>query len=261
MEENLTKLVEYTIPGDEQRLIVSGSDSRLYTSYNPPMEFLSSNGVGYEMALYRLETYFSFPNIISNNNSIRMSIDNGKNWHDLKIPIGCYDINAINEVLQRLLPNKSNDGKVKVPYVVLSGNKNTFKCVLEVMKDTTIVDFDIDNSIRSVLGFEAKKYKGGEQRYESENKVNILNVNSILVHCDIIKPSRVNGMFAPVIYNFSPNVTPGAKIVSQPQHLSYIPLTMNVIPTITAWVTDQNGKILDLRGEVLTLTFHIRKRR
>jgi hypothetical protein len=224
------------------------------------MEFLLSNA-GYEMAMYRLETYFSFPNIDSSNNSIRISIDSGKNWLDLKIPIGCYDITGINEALQRLFPNKSNDKKVKEPYVVLSGNKNTLKCVLEIMKDSTIVDFNTQNSIRSVLGFEAKKYKGGGSRYESENKVNILSVNSILVHCDVINATRVNGMLAPVIYNFFPNVSPGEKIVSQPQHLIYVPLTMNVIPSMTVWVTDQNGELLQLRGEQLTLTFHIRKRR
>ncbi len=225
------------------------------------MEFLSSlNAAGYEIALLRLEMFYSFPNINSSNNSIRISIDSGKNWLDIQIPTGCYDIEGINDALQRLLPEKSNDGKVKVPYVVLSSNKNTLKCVLEITKDSTIVDFEIDNSIRSVLGFEAKKYKGG-QRYESENKVNILSVNSILVHCDVINPSCVNGMLAPVIYNFSPNVSPAERIISQPQHIIYVPLTMSVIPSMTVWITDQNGKILDLRGEELTITFHIRKRR
>ena len=260
MEENLSKLVEYTLPGDEQRLIVSGANSRLHIRYNPPMEFLSSSNAGYEIALYRLETYYSFPNIDSSNNSIRISIDSGRNWLDLKIPIGCYGINGINEALQRLLPHKSNDGKVNEPYVVLSGNKNTLKCVLEIMKDSTIIDFDTENSIRSVLGFQAKKYKGGK-RYESENKVNILSVNSILVYCDVISSSRVNGMLAPVIYNFFPNVSPGEKIVSQPKHLIYVPLTMSVISSMTVWITDQKSNLLDLRGEQLTLTFHIRKRR
>ena len=260
MEEKLSKLVEYTIPGDEQYLVVSGSNSRLYTRYNPPMAFLSSN-TGYEMALCRLETYFSFPNINANNNSIRISIDSGKNWFDLKIPIGCYGINGINETLQRLLlENNSNDEKVKEPYVVLSGNINTLKCVLEIRKDSTIVDFDTKNSIRCMLGFEAKKYKGGK-RYESENKVNILSVNSIMVHCDVIKTSRVNGMLASVIYNFFPNVSPGEKFVHQPQHLNYAPLTMSVIPSMTVWVTDQKNDLLDLREQQLTLTFHIRKRR
>lgn len=260
MEETLSKLVESTVPGDEQHLIISGTNSRLYSRYNPPMEFLSSSNAGYEIALLKLEMFYSFPNIICNNNSIRISIDNGKNWLDFKIPTGCYDIEGINDTLQRLLPEKSNDGRVKVPHVVLSSNKYTLKCVLEIQKDSTIVDFKIDNSIRSVLGFEARKYQGG-QRYESENKVNILTVNSIRVHCDVINPTSVNGMLAPVIYSFSPNVPPAERIISQPQHIIYVPLTMSVIPSMTVWITDQNGKSLDLRGEELTITFHIRKRR
>ena len=39
MERNLSKLVDYTIPGDEQCLVISGSTSRLYTRYDPPMGF------------------------------------------------------------------------------------------------------------------------------------------------------------------------------------------------------------------------------
>ena len=108
---------------------------------------------------------------------------------------------------------------------MLSGNRNTLKCVLEITKETTIVDFDIENSIRSVLGFEARKYKGGSKRYESENNVNILRVNSILVNCDVIASSRINGMPASVIYNFFPNVSPGEKIICQPKHIIYVPLT------------------------------------
>ncbi len=258
MEENLSKLVEYATPGDEYYLIMSGSGSRLYTRYNPPMEFDSSNA-GYEMSLHRLETYFSFPNIDFSNNILRISINGGEKWLNLKIPIGCYDIEGINKILQRLIIEKLG-GKEKEKYVVLSANKNTLKCILEIREATTIVDFDTDNSIRSVLGFEAKKYKGSKI-YESEKIVNILNVNSILVHCDVISSSRVNGVGAPVIYNFFPDVSPGEKIVSQPKHLIYIPLTMSVIPSMTSWLTDQDGKEIDLRGEQLTLTFHVRKRR
>ena len=158
MEENLSKLVDYSSPGDQQYIIVSGSSSRLYTRYEPPMEFLPSNA-GYEIALYRLETYYSFPNIVSSNNSIRISIDNGKSWLDLKIPIGVYDIKGINEALQRLLPSKSNDGQGNGPYVVLSGNKNTQKCVLDIRKDSTIVDFTAKNSIRVCLDFKQRNIK------------------------------------------------------------------------------------------------------
>ena len=177
MEENLSKLVDYTIPGDEQSIVVSGSSSRLYTRYEPPMKFLSSN-TGYEMALYRLETYFSFPNIDSTNNSIRISIDGGKNWLDLKIPTGCYGIDGINEVLQRLLPDDvKNDGKVKKPYIVLSGNRNTLKCVLEIIKDTKIINFDI----KIVLEVCLDSRRGNIKAVQKDMKVKIMLIHYVLI--------------------------------------------------------------------------------
>ena len=253
--EKETKLVDNNKPGDVEYIVISGKGSRLLTTFNSPMAFEPTN-FGYEIALCRLETYYSFPNIDKGNNAIRVSIDSGKNWIDLSIPTGCYDIEGINEALQLLLGERGE----KKSHIVLKGNRNTLKCVLEIAKDSTIVDFNVKNSIRCVLGFEAKKYMGGK-RYESENKVNILRVNSILVHCDIINSSRVNGMLTPTIYNFFPNVSPAEKIVCQPAHLMYIPLSLYTISSMTAWITDQEGKLLDLGGERLAITFHIRKRR
>ena len=256
MEASLDKLVEYAEPGVQNLIVMSGDGSRLRTSFNPPLEWPLTS-VGYEMSLLRLETYFSFPNIDSTNNMMRISI--ARKWYVIQIPTGCYDIDSINNVVQRLLIQLTGV-KEKEKHVILTANRNTLRCTLEIRDGTTIVDFNVDNSLRSVLGFDAKQYKKAG-RYESENIVNILNVNSILVHCDIIESSRVNGVAAPVIYNFFPDVSPGEKIVSQPLHLIYIPLTMSVIPSMTSWLTDQNGRELDLRGEKLTLTFHVRKKR
>ena len=59
------------------------------------------NPVGYEMCLMRLETYFSFPNITEINNMVKISIA-GK-WYNFEIPIGCYNIESINTVIQKEL--------------------------------------------------------------------------------------------------------------------------------------------------------------
>ena len=262
-EQNFVQLlVDNSKPGDVEYITVSGTNSRLFTRFNPPLVFDPTANSGYEIALCRLETYYCFQNIDEKNNILRVSIDAGQNWKELKIPVGCYDITGINEALQLLLGefNKNNVQEKKQPYIVLSGNKNTSNCVLVIMSSTTVVDFNVKNSIRSVLGFEAKKYVGGK-RYESENKIDIVRVQSIIVHCDIIKSSRVNGVPAPVIYNFFPNVSPAEKIVCQPKHLMYVPLSLSVISSMTAWITDQKGRTLDVLGERLTLSFHIRKRR
>ena len=80
-----------------------------------------------------------------------------------------------------------------------------------------------------------------------------MNVNSILVHCDMIGASRLNG-----IYNFFPNAAPGDKIVSTPRNFIYVHITLNVISHMTCWLTDQNGNELDLRGEETTITFYMK---
>ena len=101
-------------------------------------------------------------------------------------------------------------------------------------------------SLRSVLGFDAKIYR--DRPHESEHIVNILRVNSILVHCDVITLSRRNGIASPIIYSFFPNVAPGSKIVDRPRTLIYLPITLSVISQMTVWLTDQNNSKLDLRG-------------
>lgn len=269
MDDALQKWLSANSPGDEHYLVITGKGSSVHTRYNPPLEFYTQqnrddNDAGYEISLLRLETYYSFPNIDASNNSFRVSLDNGVKWIPIQIPIGCYDIVSINSFLQRELAKAEKaavGGKVKKEkHVALEANANTLKCVLDVLDTRTIVDFNVENSLRSVLGFTGDTYKGPE-RFESESIVNILNVNTILVHCDVIGSSRINGAAAPVIYNFFPDVSPGEKIVSQPKHLIYMPLTMSVIPSMTCWLTDQDHRRIDLRGEELTLTFHIRKKR
>ena len=93
----------------------------------------------------------------------------------------------------------------------------------------------------------------------SENMVNILTINSILVNIDIISGSYVNGSKQPKIYSFFPNVSPGYKIIENPNNLIYLPITSHTIHSITVWLTYQNGNRLNLRGENLSMRFHLRE--
>ena len=53
-----------------------------------------------------------------------------------------------------------------------------------ILKNNYEVDFRQDNSINGLLGFDSKLYTSGF--HASENMVNILTINSILVNIDII---------------------------------------------------------------------------
>ena len=119
------------------------------------------------------------------------------------------------------------------------------------------VDFRQYNSINSLLGFHSKLYTSGF--HESEDMVNILTINSILVNIDIISGSYVNGSTQPTIYSFFPNVSTGYKVIENPHNLLYLLITSDMIHSITVWLTDQNGNELNLRGENLSMRINLRE--
>ena len=143
-------------------------------------------------------------------------------------------------------------------YINISADSNTLKSVLILEKDYQ-VDFNHQNSISQVLGFTGAKYIEGF--HESENVVNILRINSILVNIDIISGSYVNGTTKSTIYSFFPKVSPGYKIIESPVNLVYLPLTLDIIDRLTVSLTDQDNNPLNLRNEKLTIRFHIQEAR
>ena len=87
-----------------------------------------------------------------------------------------------------------------------------------------------------------------------------MSLNAILVHCNIIHSLYIRDTQAPVAYNFFPDAAPGQKILEAPRNLIYHPETVDVISTLSVLLTDQQGKLLDLRGEELPIHFHLRER-
>ena len=125
------------------------------------------------------------------------------------------------------------------------------------LKNNYEVDFRKDKTINSLLEFHSKLYTSGF--HESDSMVNILIINSILVNIDIISGSYVNCSSQPTIYSFFPDVSPGYKIIENPHNLLCLPITSDTIHSITIWLTEQNGNELNLRGENLSMRFHLRE--
>ena len=174
----------------------------------------------------------------------------GKSWALLLIPTGCYELKAINAEITRI--RGSSD-------ITLLPNVNTLQCILTVVGAKCKVSFDVPNPLASVLDFQ-QDIACGVGRHASEKLVNIMSVNFILVHCNIIHSSYIRGQQAPVVYNFFPNAAPGQNILGAPHNLIYLPVPVDVISTLSVWLTDQDGEHFDLRGEKLTMRFHLRER-
>ena len=251
VERYLKDISEHTGFKASWYITCSGKDSHIRTTFSPAINV--PPGCHYEMACCSVETYYSFPNIDEKNNSIKLSSDNGKTWYLIQLSKGCYEIKAINKELKRLFKEELKGDEKEL---CIAKHPTSLGCVMTLGKNVA-VDFNVDNSLRTVLGFSPKIYTSGK-RHLSEHIVNILRVNSIIVHCDIVALSRKNGIASPIIYNFFPNVSPGQKIIDRPRNLIYLPLTLNVISEMNVWLSDQSGEPLDIQGEELTITFHMK---
>ena len=62
----LERIAQNTEPKSSMQIVVSDNKTRFKTRFNPPIQLVKSKR--YEIALVNLETYYSFPNIKSNNN-------------------------------------------------------------------------------------------------------------------------------------------------------------------------------------------------
>ena len=255
--ELLEQIVKNTTHKTSFQIILSNDKSNFNTRFNPKLE-LDREKV-YEIALVNLETYYSFPNIDETNNIFVYSHDNGNSWVKIKIPEGSYEIDDINNTIQHEMEKRGHYDEINEDYYInIAPNTNTLKSVL-ILEKGYQVDFNHQNSLAKVLGFTGAKYTEGF--HESENVVDILRINSILVNIDIISGSYVNETTKSTIYSFFPNVSPGYKIIESPVNLVYLPITLDTIDSLNITITDQDYHLLNLRNEKLTIRFHIREAR
>ena len=194
-KEVLATIAKNTSQKPSFQVVLTGVGSRLETQFTPPLSF--DPGFNYELALVSLESYYSFPNITSENNKMKVFF-NGK-WLEIVIPVGCYELTDINVEMQRQITEYGGTKEL----VTLTPNLNTFKSIITLAPGVS-VDMRGENSISEVLGFEKEVY--AEKRNTSQHTVNIMKVNSILVHTNLIGSSYLNGMQQPTIYCFFPGV-------------------------------------------------------
>ena len=230
----------------------SGNCSKINTKFNPPLEL--DKNKQYEMALVNLETYWSFPNINDKNNDF--SFTDGKVTHKILIPVGAYELSQINNYIQ----SKMNEMGYPKDSIIIRPNISTLKCILAVAKGFAVL-FNQPKTIAPFLGFDYAIYNAGLKAkvFVGQHIVNIININSIYVHNNIISHSYVDGSLSPVLYSFFPSTGVGHKIIQIPRERIYSPVTLDTISGMQTWLTDQNNNDLDLRGENLTIRFHLRE--
>jgi hypothetical protein len=213
-----------------------------YNCVFPTPIYLNRNK-NYRVALSSFETYYSFPNITTKNNKFKYTNASGVTI-TLELPTGCYDVSTINSTISSMMGNDS--GKISIDLIVPE-----LKACIKIAQNFS-VDFKLAGSINRLLGFSSKIIDAGITTADDIIKIN--DINSILINCDLITNSYVNGIQAPVIYSFFPNVPPGYKIIKELSRLEYVDINRNSeIKSIRIWLTDQDGDMVNFRGETVTI--------
>lgn len=229
-------------------LTLTGSGPLLSANFYPEIEL---NGqCSYSCCLLDFHTYNSIPNVHKNNNKFYFSLGESTKYRfeKITIPVGSYEVSDIGAFLM------NNFAEIGVDFS-FHANRNTLKC--EISTDL-VIDFTKDDCIGPLLGY-GKRFLKKDSTYLSDEVVKINHLNTIRIDCDLTSGSFLNGKSTHTIHEFSPSVGPGYKIDEQPSNLIYLPITKRRINTIHISVVDQNGDLIDFRGETVTCRLHIKR--
>lgn len=227
---------------------LSGLTSILTADYFPPIVLPNSDDAQYVLGLIDFETFNSIPNVDMTNNIFYYDQDK-----KIIIPEGSYEIDDLNKYLADNMYNDSSSHPT--PPITLRPNNNTLKSEIHCKYE---VDFSKENNLGSLLGFTRRRLEANVW-HESDSPVNILKVNILRLECNITTGAYSNSRPVHTIHEFSPNVPPGYKISESPHHVIYLPVNQRTIDNVTIRVVDQNDKLVNFRGEEITVRLHVKK--
>lgn len=220
-------------------ITLSGKSSVLDAQFFPPIELTPNKN--YSLGLIEFLTFNSIPNITRENNLIVVGTQR------IFLPTGSYEIEDIEKYLKEKLAGYNINFSLKP-------NNNTLQSEIKCSEP---IDLTQINSIGRLLGFNQQIYPANI-KHLSERPVSILKVNSVRIDCNITTGAYLNDKKSHTIHEFFPSVPPGYKIIEIPSQVIYLPLTVNSIDHIQLRITDQDGDLIDFRGEVITIRLHIK---
>jgi hypothetical protein len=217
-----------------------------------------NNDRKYSVALVNYSLWYSWFNVSASNsnNQIKYSPDNGVTFYTLTIPSGNYGIDTLSSVIQSLITDNGHDGTK----ITLTANYSTLKVEL-VLTNNYQLDLTISNTIDVLIGFNKLLYTASQSGTLVPNITN--SIDLISINCDLVSANDnfINEKNNDSLFSFVPSVAPGSNInggsgLSQPV---YLPISRSgYIGSIHFSVRSNNGLLLDLNGENVSLTLVIR---
>ena len=255
-----------------ERFIFTSKESEFTRHLKRPI--ILDKDSNYELGLLWFSCYNTIFNITDKNNKFKI------NDQDKSITPGAYEVRNLSNELERY-------------GIELLANTNTSKCILKRIKyvngDPTYIK--IDNVIKperldvinpkqpthyyiknsklefsstsffcNILGFDNSQFTNVEQEVTSINIINIIDLTSINICCNIIKGGYFDIEEENILYSFPINSVPfGYKILKEPFQVIYSSVNTDIIQDLKFYIIDDFFKPINFNGETITICVHLRQ--
>jgi len=219
----------------------------------------------YHIALVSYNIPYTWYNISAAqaNNQFRYSPDAGVNYYNLTIPDGNYGVDDLNTELQTLIVSNGH----AADKIVISGDYNSMRVDLEILEVAWRVDFQDANSnnFRNILGFNSAEYSGAVNTiFRAENRANISNdIDSVSINCSIVDTGSIllNNRQSSSLYHITDyGAGAGSYLTARVPYPVYLPINIKGnIHNIHISIRNQSDQIIDLNGEHIVLSLHLKK--
>ena len=135
----------------------------------------------------------------------------------------------------------------------------TSKTKLVVRAGIRAIRFSERSFSSSILGFTPGWDYKHYNEYISQAFFNLNSTNKILLKCDVIDGSVVNGLRQPILYSFLLDKLVRYKVFSQPETVHYKKINKIILNTITFYLEDVINGEIDFNGETLTFKLQMIK--
>lgn len=245
----------------------TGKTSVLQAEFFP--EIVLDPDVDYCCALLDFTSYNSIPNIVKGVNS---DFTYSTKVKEKKIENGREELVEVEKVRTISLPTSMYEVEDILKYLKLELRRfhisftydiNEASATAQILFNPEVVW--IGGTLLNVIGFEYEENKDNftfekNYLYDSNQIAKITNIDIIRIECDIVSGAYINGKNCHTIHQFSScKVPPGYKFIEIPKHIVYLPIKQKQIQSIQISIVDQDGKLIDFRGEQISCRIHIKR--
>ena len=221
---------------------------------------LQTNGKQFKIAITFLTGYNGIFNIRNENNKFyfKKTITNEDGFITITIPPGAYEIKSLNNEIKRIIIDEGHYTESNYQFTI-KPNFSTLGSIIEISPQGPIFSFMFDDSIRDLLGFNARTLY--EEYTLSNNPVDILSFDNIFIETDIAKGMIFKGKPTGIIMNFTMDVDPAYKYIEK-FHGGvqwYMMESKDIISSICFELKNENGNLVSFNGQSLTFRLSIKE--